>query len=62
MAYTPIYTGTDLGAMGLDVAGAFMNQFVLQAATLAVLIIVALILGYMSGLFGKIGGLFKRFS
>lgn len=56
MAYTSQYSGGDIASMGIDVGGAFLNELVNQAGTLAVIIIaiivIALVVDLMTGVFG----------
>lgn len=61
MAYTPIYTGGDLGSMAIDFVGAFLNALTGQSGTLAQLIVVVVIVGVVATLVAAVFGLINVF-
>lgn len=60
MAYTATYESTDLGTIIVDVLGYFFSALARNAALLVILIIILVILGYTTGIFSKLFGLFGK--
>jgi hypothetical protein len=59
MAYTPTYTGSDLGNLFIDLFGTIVKGLVDNAPTLVILLIVALIGVYGKQALSAIWGVFR---
>jgi hypothetical protein len=59
MAYTATYTSGDLGPISIDIAGKFLAAFGEQAAILAVLIVVTILIGLVTTLLASIFGIIR---
>jgi hypothetical protein len=59
MAYTATYGIGDLTSIGVDIAGAFMYGLFSQAAALAQIIVLTLIIGAIALLIGAVFGIIK---
>jgi len=61
MAYTAVYTGTDLGNIFIDLFGTIVNALTQNAATITIILIVALIALFGGRAINAIFGVFKSF-
>lgn len=62
MAYTPTYTSGDLSPIAFDLVGTFMAGLTGEAGVMVQLIVLAIIMGLITGVIGSIFLLIKKFS